>query len=160
MPTINMVDILLDDGISPLVDEEKVKKAVDLSCFKAKNLQNCSLCVRFAKNEVVKTLNATWRKQDKVTDVLSFPMQDDELNAEESLGDMILAANFVAEEAKRLDLSVSNHCLHLIVHGTLHLLGYDHIHDDEALVMQSLENNIMLELGLHVPYPELIDEVV
>jgi len=62
---------------------------------------------------------------------------------------------FVAQEAERLSLSVADHTTHLIVHGTLHLLGFDHIKDADATVMQQLENTIMGLLGLHKPYPEL-----
>lgn len=157
---INMIDVVLDDGITTLVSHENIENVVKTSCFEAKNIKNPSLCIRFATNEAVQQLNAEWRNKDKVTDVLSFPMQDmDDLNADESLGDMILAAAFVEEEAKRLNLSVEAHCTHLIAHATLHLLGYDHINDDEAETMQRLENQVMSKLGLHQPYPEFSNEV-
>jgi probable rRNA maturation factor len=155
-----MIDILIDDGVSCAVDEETVERAVALSCLEAKNIQNVSLCLRFSGNDVVQGLNAEWRNKDKVTDVLSFPMQEEaEIDVEESLGDIILAVPFVQQEAVRLGLSEGKHTIHLIVHGTLHLLGYDHIEDDDAQVMQKLENRIMKKLGLHQPYPEFSDEV-
>ena len=157
---INMIDIVLDDGIPMLVTQKNIENVVKTSCFEAKGIKKPSLCVRFASNEAVQQLNAEWRNKDKVTDILSFPMQDtDDLDVEESLGDMILAAAFVQEEAKRLNLSVEAHSMHLIAHATLHLLGYDHINDDEAEVMQRLENQVMFKLGLHQPYPEFSDEV-
>jgi len=155
-----MIDIVLDDGITMLVTQKNIENVVETSCFEAKNIKNPSLCIRFASNEAVQQLNAEWRNKDKVTDVLSFPMQDtDDLDAGESLGDMILAAAFVQEEASRLNLSTEAHSMHLIVHATLHLLGYDHIDDDEAETMQRLENQVMCKLGLHQPYPEFSDEV-
>jgi len=150
-----MIDIIIDEDVASPCLAEKIEKAVKTSCFEAKNIKNPSLCVRFANNDVVQALNHQWRNQDKVTDVLSFPMQDGELEEAESLGDIILAAPFVADEARRLDLDFDAHCYHLIVHGTLHLLGYDHMDDEEAQMMQQLENTIMAKLGLHKPYPEI-----
>jgi len=155
-----MIDVIADEGILVPVSLENIEKSVKISCFEEKNIKNPSLCIRFSDNGAVQQLNAEWRDKDKVTDVLSFPMQDrDDLDADESLGDMILAVPFVQAEAKRLDLSEEAHTTHLIVHGTLHLLGYDHIENQEAEVMQRLENKIMSQLGLHQPYPEWIDEV-
>ncbi|MDX8387294.1 MAG: rRNA maturation RNase YbeY [Ghiorsea sp.] len=156
---INMIDILVDDDVVCVVDEDLIVEAVSQTCLLAENIENVSLCIRFSGNDVVQSLNAKWREKDKVTDVLSFPMQEEDLDVEESLGDIILAAPFVKQEAERLELTEQNHIVHLIVHGTLHLLGYDHIKDEEAEVMQKLENNMMKSLGLHQPYPEFLDEV-
>jgi probable rRNA maturation factor len=120
------------------------------------------LCIRFSDDETVHALNREWRKKDSVTDVLSFPMQDgDEPEADESLGDIILATPFTTKEAARLSLPVTDHMLHLIVHATLHLLGYDHIDDEDAKIMHKHERAAMNKLGLHDPYPnddEIEDE--
>ena len=78
--------------------------------------------------------------------------------ADESLGDIVLAMPFVRHEAQRLQREPHAHILHLIIHGMLHLLGHDHIHDDEARTMQSLESRIMKELHLHQPYPDEISD--
>ncbi len=156
---INMIDVLTDEGVTPLIASALIEQAVKASCVEAKFMFEPILCVRFASDEAVKTLNEEWRNQDKVTDILSFPMQeDDAVKGGESLGDMILAQPFVQQEALRLGLSAQDHSAHLIVHGTLHLLGYDHITDEDAVVMQSLENRVMAQLGLHQPYPELHQE--
>ena len=155
-----MIDILLDDDVEALVDKQDIIKAATLSCLLAKEIKAPILCIRFSNNRVVQELNATWRDKDQVTDVLSFPMQEaGEFEAEQSLGDIIIAAPFVSEEATRLTLPERAHCIHLVVHGTLHLLGFDHLNDAEAEVMQTLENKVMKQLGLHKPYPELSDEV-
>jgi len=155
-----MIDILVDEGIALPMTEEQVIQAVQASCVTLKQEEKLSLCVRFSSDEEVQSLNAQWRNMDKVTDVLSFPMQDEEeLDIEESLGDIILAVPFVQQEAERLKLSLQNHITHLIVHGTLHLLGYDHINDAEAVEMQQLENQVMNQLGLHIPYPDLNEGV-
>lgn len=153
-----MIDMIVDDDVSSLVSQQHIEKAVKVSCLAAKNITQPNVCIRFSSDEVVQQLNAQWRDKDKVTDVLSFPMQDgDSFDADESLGDIILAVPFVQSEAKRLNLPVEAHSIHLIVHATLHLLGYDHIADDEAQVMQQLENQVMLKLGLHLPYPEEVN---
>jgi probable rRNA maturation factor len=111
------------------------------------------ICIRFADNASVREMNRNWRHQDAVTDVLSFPMQDQApFRADEPLGDIILALPFVLEEAERLNLAPGHHILHLIIHGTLHLLGFDHIDDEDAHTMQGLEVAIMQQLGLHHPY--------
>jgi len=155
-----MIDIIVDDDVSLLVTQENIENTVKVSCLEAKNINQPSACIRFANDEVVQQLNAQWREKDKVTDVLSFPMQDAlNIDANESLGDIILAVPFVQSEALRLNLSVEAHSMHLIAHATLHLLGYDHMADDEAKVMQKLENQVMSKLGLHQPYPEYPDEV-
>jgi len=152
-----MIELVIDDGVQASYALGMLEKVVETSCFQAKQITKPSVCIRFAQNDDVQALNAQWRQQDKVTDVLSFPMQDDELDAAESLGDIILAIPFVAAEAKRLDVSFDAHLYHLIVHGTLHLLGFDHIEDDEAEKMQRLENKIMASLSLHTPYHEWVE---
>jgi probable rRNA maturation factor len=149
-----MIDIVVDEGVAMPCTSEMIEKVVKTSCFEAKTIKNPSLCIRFANNDAVRKLNQQWRNQDKVTDVLSFPMQEGVIHKAEPLGDIILATPFVAEEAKRLSLDFDAHCYHLIAHGTLHLLGYDHMEDDEAQLMQQLEHTIMAKLGLHNPYPE------
>ena len=150
-----MIEVMVDEGLNVSFSQEMVENVVKTSCFEAKNIKNPSVCIRFASDEVVQQLNAEWRNQDKVTDVLSFPMQEAEaLDSQESLGDMVLAVPFVLDEAMRLDVDQDAHIYHLIAHSTLHLLGYDHMNDEEAEQMQRLENTIMLKLGLHKPYPE------
>ena len=150
-----MVEVMVDEGLNVPFSQEMIENVVKISCFEAKSIKNPLLCIRFASNEIVKQLNVEWRNQDKVTDVLSFPMQEAEaLDSQESLGDMVLAVPFVLDEAKRLDVAQDAHIYHLIAHSTLHLLGYDHMNDKAAEQMQRLENTVMAELGLHKPYPE------
>jgi len=88
-------------------------------------------------------------------------MQEGEnYNPDEPLGDIILAMPFVNQEAERLQRETHAHILHLIIHGMLHLLGYDHVCTDDTYNMQSLESKIMQELHLHQPYPdEILDHV-
>ena len=155
-----MIEVVVDEEIEQPLSQALIEQAVKTSSLMAAQIESPIACVRFASNQAVQELNAQWRDQDKVTDVLSFPMQEGEaLDVQESLGDMVLAIPFVKQEAVRLDVSFAHHCMHLIVHSTLHLLGYDHMDDKDAEEMQKLENDIMQQLGLHIPYPEWLDEV-
>jgi len=157
-----MMDVIVDDDLdatlqSHIVAQDWIQKALQTSFDILQHPHvDVDVCIRFASDKTVQTLNATWRDKDAVTDVLSFPMQEaDALNFDESLGDMILALPFVLQEAARLELPDDAHQLHLIVHSLLHLLGYDHIEDDDAIIMQRLECRIMQALDLHHPYPDI-----
>ena len=116
--------------------------------------------VRLTSDEEVHQLNAQYRGKDKPTNVLSFPMvQADLLQAvsntddgEVLLGDIVLAHGVCAAEAAEKDVPLAAHASHLIVHGLLHLLGYDHQGTAEAEAMESLERDAMAALGLHDPY--------
>jgi probable rRNA maturation factor len=118
------------------------------------------IAVRLTDDAEVRTLNAQYRGKDKPTNVLSFPMvQSDLLDAlanaddgEALLGDIVLAAETVAREAAEKRLSVEAHATHLIVHGTLHLLGYDHGTDSDAEHMEAIERDALAKLGLSDPY--------
>ena len=110
----------------------------------------------------VRALNKEWRGKDSATNVLSFPAYDDDQpdlpdGAPVLLGDIILAYETCMNEAKRDHISVEDHLSHLVVHGVLHLLGYDHLTDEEAEDMESLEISILAKLGIDNPYKEDAD---
>lgn len=152
-----MIELLIDDAVAclPLPPPQAIEAAVHTTLRMAGMNNDAPLCIRFADDDAVQALNKTWRNKDCVTDVLSFPMQErDAIHPDESLGDIILAVPFVAREAARLELGSEPHVLHLIIHGVLHLLGYDHMNDDDAEQMQQLEKTVMQQLKLHEPYPE------
>lgn len=119
-----------------------------------------SLSVRLTDDAEVHALNRQWRGKDKPTNVLSFPMLDmEELDAlaytddgEVLLGDMILAYGVCAAEASEKQVPLARHVSHLIVHGTLHLLGLDHGDEAEAEHMEELEVKALATLGLPNPY--------
>ncbi|MDQ6979208.1 MAG: rRNA maturation RNase YbeY [Mariprofundaceae bacterium] len=132
--------------------EHTVKQA--LQTIAMPQMMATPLCLSIASNATVQQLNNEWRHKDAVTDVLSFPMQDaPDFDPHIPLGDIVVALPFVADEAQRLGLPLLDHLLHLLVHGVLHLLGYDHIDDDDAQEMQALERRCMAALSLHDPYP-------
>jgi len=97
-------------------------------------------------------LNLTYRGKDKPTNVLSFPFEAPPGIELPLLGDLIICRQVVEQEAAEQGKSPEAHWAHMVVHGTLHLLGYDHIEDDEAEEMESLETEIMLALGYPDPY--------
>jgi probable rRNA maturation factor len=107
----------------------------------------------------VQALNAKWRGKDKPTNVLSFPMADERdltrsniAGAELLLGDIILARGVCEAEASDKGVSVEDHAAHLVVHGTLHLLGYDHHDERDAADMEAREVRALKRLGIANPY--------
>lgn len=103
----------------------------------------------------VRTLNRAYRKRDKPTNVLSFPAKPAESGRfGPLLGDIVVARETIAREAETGGLTFEDHLSHLIVHGFLHLLGYDHVHDADAAIMERLETAILAELGIADPYSE------
>src|SRR5690554_4955200 len=97
------------------------------------------------------SLNARYRQQDKATNVLSFPADLPPELGLPLLGDLVICADVVAREAAEQGKTPSAHWAHMLVHGTLHLLGYDHINDAEAEVMEALETAIVTALGFAPP---------
>jgi probable rRNA maturation factor len=119
------------------------------------------IAVRLASDDEVRVLNRDYRRKDKPTNVLSFPMVQPDLletvtqnsdDGEVILGDIVLAHGICVAEAAERGVSVEDHATHLIVHGVLHLLGYDHMEDAEAEAMEDMERAALASLGLHDPY--------
>lgn len=111
-----------------------------------------SLSIRVADEDEVAELNETYRHKKGSTNVLSFPMELPEEIDEPLLGDIIICAPVVEREAQEQNKPLDSHWAHMVVHGVLHLLGYDHINDDDAEEMESLEIKIMQQLGYNNPY--------
>ena len=123
--------------------------------------RDVELSVRLTSDDQVHALNAQWRGKDKPTNVLSFPMaEEQELQTaarpgpELMLGDIVLAHGVCAAEASEKGLPIDRHAAHLMVHGTLHLLGYDHLDDDSAADMEAREVRALARLGIADPYAE------
>jgi probable rRNA maturation factor len=117
------------------------------------------LGVRLTGDKQVRELNSQWRGKDKPTNVLSFSMAEpDELDddapdgPELMLGDIVLARGVCAAEAEEKAISIEDHASHLLVHGTLHLLGYDHHDDAAAADMEAREVRALARLGIADPY--------
>ena len=142
------------------VDEAKWKslrglRSLTETCLTATvGKRNVLVSVLYTDDKAIRVLNRNWRGKDKPTNVLSFPAADMVLPRGEArpLGDIVLAHGVMAREAKEQDKTLRNHVAHLLVHGALHLLGYDHEDDSEADAMERREKRILARLGIDDPY--------
>lgn len=145
--------------------DELVRKAAEAAIAESafpqlvKAKRPIELSVRLTGDEEVRSLNAKWRGKNKPTNVLSFPMLDQHdleranvAGPEMLLGDIILARSVCEAEASDKGLPVEQHATHLLVHGTLHLLGYDHHDEAEAADMEAREVRALQRLGIANPY--------
>ncbi|GGY46041.1 rRNA maturation RNase YbeY [Parvularcula lutaonensis] len=152
------IDIIIADkaweNLGPEALAERCLEAVRLET--ADPALARSVSALFTSDEEVQALNAEWRGKDKATNVLSFPAEEIPGLPDEAqpLGDLALASGVCAREATEKGIALGDHAAHLIVHGLLHLLGYDHIGEDEAEVMEDLERRVLARLGIGDPYAE------
>lgn len=111
------------------------------------------LTIRLVDETEGRELNRTWRHKDYATNVLSFPADvPDELLDIPLLGDIVICVPVVGREAAEQAKALQAHWAHLVIHGCLHLLGYDHLEDEEAEEMEGLERALIAELGYPDPY--------
>lgn len=152
------IDLMVEAGSWP--DEAALRALVDRAVPAAfaeaevEEGQSAELSLVFTDDAAIRTLNAEWRGKDKPTNVLSFPAfqvaPGDPLPP--MLGDIVLAYETVAREAGEENKPLENHITHLIIHGLLHLLGYDHETDEEAEEMEALERQALARLAIPDPY--------
>ncbi len=123
------------------------------------------ISIRLTDDAEVQALNRDYRQKDKPTNVLSFPMIHPDLldavantdDGEVLVGDIVLARETCVREAAEKGVTITDHATHLIVHGTLHLLGYDHIDEGEAEAMEAIERDVLASLGIADPYAMIED---
>ncbi|RAK56190.1 rRNA maturation RNase YbeY [Phenylobacterium soli] len=132
-----------------LADAEALTRAVAEAVLAEERLTDRNLVVLLTDDEAVRALNAQFRDKDKPTNVLSFPAPP---NPEQHLGDVALAYETCAREAAEQGKPLAHHLQHLVAHGVLHLLGYDHMTDEEAADMEGLERVVLARLGIPDPY--------
>tara|TARA_R100001591_G_scaffold27905_2_gene38599 strand:+ start:98892 stop:99356 length:465 start_codon:yes stop_codon:yes gene_type:complete len=116
--------------------------------------EDCELSIRLVDEAESAELNNDYRGKNYPTNVLSFPFESPVPLEPMLLGDLVLCVNVVEKEAAEQNKVLQDHWAHLVVHGCLHLLGYDHIEDDEAELMESLEIRILDKLEIKNPYIE------
>lgn len=109
------------------------------------------LTIRIVDENESAELNQAWRNKTGPTNVLSFPY-DDDFEHTKILGDLVVCAPVLEHEAKQQNKPLEAHWAHIIIHGSLHLLGYDHINSTDAEIMESKEQQIMANLGFKNPY--------
>ena len=118
----------------------------------ARGRRKGEITLRIVSADEGRALNQSWRGRDYATNVLSFPMGE-----KDYLGDIVICAEVVAREAAEQHKSPRAHWAHMVVHGVLHLMGHDHIADDEAEKMEALERRLLAELGFSDPYAPVVD---
>lgn len=119
----------------------------------ARGKKKGEITLRIVDADEGRALNRDWRSKDYATNVLSFPMQEPDY-----LGDIIICAEVVAREALEQNKPARAHWAHMVVHGVLHLMGHDHIADDEAEKMEALERKLLSRLGFSNPWSLSSDE--
>ncbi len=170
MQKINFEVIVEDNNWNNCVPEYNflVDKSVESLCkssvipeiYSGKNIH---INIVLSNDENIQILNHNFRGKDKATNVLSFALiDDDEIDmiisqcehSEENIpvGDIVIALETIKREAKEQNKTLNNHFQHMLIHGILHILGYDHINDDDARVMENLEIDILNSLNIGNPY--------
>lgn len=150
------VDIQIASEHSPLPSDDKLILWAQSALANLK--ENAELSIRLVDNQESQQLNSEYRGKDKPTNVLSFPFEmppelaglDDEIG--HLIGDLVICVPVVAAEAHLQNKTFSDHFAHMVIHGCLHLLGYDHIKDEEAETMENLEREILARLEITDPY--------
>ena len=110
--------------------------------------------LRIVNSKEIEALNSRYRGKNKATNVLSFPMDLPSELGIPLLGDLVICAEVVAQEAVQQHKTPSEHWAHMVVHGMLHLQGYDHVDDEQAIEMERLEKRIMKAFGYADPYQD------
>jgi probable rRNA maturation factor len=149
-----IVDIQVATSADWLPSEQQLTQWVEAALTADRPNEECEteLTVRIVDSEESQALNSQYRHKDKPTNVLSFPSDVPPELAIAFLGDLVICAPVVEDEAQAQNKPLDAHWAHMVVHGTLHLLGYDHIEDSEAAIMEGLETDILAALNYADPY--------
>ncbi|RNF52013.1 rRNA maturation RNase YbeY [Marinomonas hwangdonensis] len=135
---------------------EQLPSEADFRPWVEKALSDCDeefeVTIRIVDEEESHALNHEYRGKDKPTNVLSFPFEAPPGLELPLLGDLVICAQIVAKEAEEQEKPLFHHWAHMTIHGILHLRGYDHINDDEADEMESLETSLLASMSIPDPY--------
>jgi probable rRNA maturation factor len=152
-PVVDVDIVSADDGVpAAAAIQEWVRRALTLS---PQAVANAEVSVRVVDESEMQQLNRDFREQDKSTNVLSFPAGEITglpTDANRFLGDIVVCAPVIAREASEQGKPSPDHWAHMLVHGTLHLIGYDHQSDEQAKVMEALEKQVLGRYGIDDPY--------
>lgn len=148
---VNVVDLQVacDDEVLP--SQTLFQTWVDAALNKVSD-KTFELTIRLVNSHESQQLNHQYRHKNKPTNVLSFPFEVPEGIDLNLLGDLVICAHIVEQEAKVQNKALLDHWAHMVIHGCLHLLGYDHINDNDAQKMESLEIAILATLHISDPY--------
>ncbi|MGB2739662.1 MAG: rRNA maturation RNase YbeY [Cognaticolwellia sp.] len=145
-----IVDLQLacDNKTTPEIDDFQRWAEAALTPYK----KTFELTIRLVNSDESRQLNHQYRGKDKDTNVLSFPFEVPDGIELDLLGDLIICVDVVEKEANDQNKDIKAHWAHMVIHGCLHLLGFDHIDDEEAEEMEALETKIVTSLGFTAPY--------
>lgn len=115
------------------------------------------ICIRFVDEPEIQRLNRDYRQKDRPTNVLSFSFEVPDGIEDHHLGDLVICPSIINQEAKDQEKTQMNHFAHMLVHGTFHLLGYDHLNEADAAIMEAKEIQLLAKLGIDDPYGDLND---
>ena len=150
-----LLDVQLAESIehlNTLPTEEQLTLWASTALLGRTEFEEPELTIRLTDEEESQALNSEYRGKDKPTNVLSFPFEIPPGIPLELLGDLIICVGVVEQEAQEQAKTIEAHWAHMVIHGCLHLLGYDHIKDDEAEEMEALERDLLASLGYPDPY--------
>ncbi|SHH71659.1 rRNA maturation RNase YbeY [Ferrimonas marina] len=148
----NDLDLQLAIEADNLPSEAQFQRWVDTAL--ASHQADSELTIRVCSTEESQQLNRDYRGKDKPTNVLSFPFEAPPGITLPLLGDLVICAEVVEQEAQQQQKAPMDHWAHMVIHGCLHLLGYDHIEDNEAEQMEALERQLLAQLDIADPYQE------
>lgn len=160
MPDALSIDIVVESPLWDATSAEAVLRRALGEAAAAVSTKQAELAIVLTDDSAIRALNRQWRGIDRPTNVLSFPMQPSpplprgrrKSAAPMLLGDIVIAYETTAAEARSEDKPFADHLAHLAVHGFLHLVGHDHENDSDAATMEGLERSILARLGIADPY--------
>ncbi|MGC3872456.1 rRNA maturation RNase YbeY [Halomonas sp. GXIMD04776] len=151
-PVVDLQIALDDDALPDLPTQQTLSRWVKAALVHHPAKAQDELTIRMVTEDESSTLNRDYRGKDKPTNVLSFPFEAPPGLDIPLLGDLVICHAVVAREALQQHKPLADHYAHMVVHGILHLLGYDHMKEAEAADMEALERDILASLGIPDPY--------
>jgi probable rRNA maturation factor len=145
------IDIEINSQSQQIPSQEKCETWIT-AALKSQKLQDAEVSLYIVDEKESQELNTQYRGKENPTNILSFPADIPEEVGVPLLGDLVICAPVVEREAKEQQKSLDAHWAHMLIHGSLHLLGYDHIEDEDAEQMENLETSIIVNLGFPAPY--------
>lgn len=137
-------DFQIDDELT-----SDIEKSIRICLLKELNDDNYEISLSFVSEAEIRKLNSDYRDKDSVTDVLSFPLDDDFAIQTNLLGDIIICCKRAIEQAKEYNHSIKREIVYLVVHSMFHLLGYDHIEESDRIIMRNKEKSALKEIGIY-----------
>lgn len=137
-------DFQIDDELT-----SDIEKSIRICLLQELNDDNYEISLSFVSEAEIRKLNSDYRDKDSVTDVLSFPLDDDFAIQTNLLGDIIICCKRAIEQAKEYNHSIKREIVYLVVHSMFHLLGYDHIDESDRIVMRNKEKSALKEIGIY-----------